>query len=163
LELLSFSKGISIEKRGAQMGKIEESINIKCPVEKLFTYTTEAKNWPKWHRTIPEAEQTSQGQVSIGTTFRGKTRMIGQTSKWTAKLTEYQPFKRWGKIINSGSVIIDDKLIFDLVEGGTKFTMVYDVKVSGFLKLLSSLIISSLHKQLKIDVINLKSIMEAHA
>ena len=142
------------------MVRLEESIVIKCPVEKVFAYTTEAKSWPKWHGTIPEAEQTSVGQVGIGTTFKGKTRMMGQTSKWTAKVIEYQPHERWGKIIDSGSVIIDDKLIFAPTEGGTGFTMVYDVKVSGFLKLLSSMIISSMRKQLKTDVINLKNILE---
>lgn len=145
------------------MAIIEESIIIKCPVEKLFAYTTEAKSWPKWHGTIPEAEQTSQGQVGIGTTFRGKTRMMGQTSKWTAKLTEYQPYKRWGKVIDSGSIIIDDKLIFNPIEGGTRFTMVYDVTASGFLKLLSPMIISSMRKQLKTDVINLKNILDTRS
>ena len=145
------------------MARIEESVIIKCPADKVFAYTTEAKSWPKWHGTMPEAEQTSRGQVGVGTTFRGKNRMMGQTSEWTAKVTEYDPYKRWGKIIDSGSVIIDDKLIFDPTEGGTKFTMVYDVKVGGFLKLLSSMIINSMRKQLKLDLINLKSILEAQA
>ena len=145
------------------MARIEESVIIKCPADKVFAYTTEAKSWPKWHGTMPEAEQTSRGQVGVGTTFKGKNRMMGQTSKWTAKVTEYDPYKRWGKIIDSGSVIIDDKLIFDPTEGGTKFTMVYDVKVGGFLKLLSSMIISSMRKQLKMDLINLKNILEAQA
>lgn len=145
------------------MARIEESVEIKRPADKVFAYTTDAKSWPKWHGTMPEAEQTSQGQVGVGTTFKGKNRMMGQTSKWTAKVTEYDPYKRWGKIIDSGSVIIDDKLIFDPTEGGTRFTMVYDVKVGGFLKLLSPMIINSMRKQLKIDLINLKSILEAQA
>ena len=143
------------------MARIEESVEIKRPVDRVFAYTTDAKSWPKWHGAMPEAEQTSQGQVGVGTTFRGKNRMMGQTSEWTAKVTEYAPNKKWAKVITSGSVVIDDQLIFDPVEGGTKFTMVYDVKMSGFLRLLSSMIVSSMRKQLKLDLINLKSILEA--
>jgi uncharacterized protein YndB with AHSA1/START domain len=143
------------------MARIEESIIIKCPVEKVFTYTTEAKSWPKWHGTMPEAEQTSQGQIGVGTTFRGTNRAMGQTSEWTGKVTEYEPHKRWGKVIDSKSTIIDNKLIFDPTEGGTRFTMLWDVKVSGFLKLLSPMILSLMRKQLKVDLINLKSILEA--
>jgi uncharacterized protein YndB with AHSA1/START domain len=143
------------------MARIEESVIIKCPVEKVFAYTTEAKSWPKWHGTMPEAEQTSQGQVGVGTTFRGKNRAMGQTSEWTAKVTEYEPYKRWGKVIDSKGIIIDNKLIFDPTEGGTRFTMLWDVKVSGFLKLLSFRIFSSMRKQLKMDLTNLKSIVEA--
>jgi hypothetical protein len=74
-----------------------------------------------------------------------------------------QLLKRWGKLIDSGGVIIDDKLIFDPTERSTRFTMVYDVKVGGFLKLLSSMISRSMRKQLKLDLINLKSILETQA
>jgi uncharacterized protein YndB with AHSA1/START domain len=143
------------------MARIEESVIIKCPVEKAFAYTTEAKSWPKWHGTMPEAEQTSQGQIGVGTTFRGKNRAMGRTSEWMGKVTEYEPYERWGKVLDSKSFIIDNKLIFNPTEGGTRFTIMYDVKVSGFLKLLSLLIFSSMRKQLKMDLINLKSILEA--
>jgi uncharacterized protein YndB with AHSA1/START domain len=143
------------------MAIIEESVIIKCPAEKVFAYTTEAKSWPKWHGAMPEAEQTSQGQVGVDTTFRGKNRAMGQTLEWTGKVTEYEPYKRWGKVIDSKSIIIENKLIFDPTEEGTRFTMLWDVKVSGFLKLLSPMIISSMRKQLKMDLVNLKSILEA--
>ena len=61
--------------RVISMGRIEESVEIKCPVDKAFAYTTVAKDWHKWHDYIPEAEQTSPGQVGVGTTFKGKTHM----------------------------------------------------------------------------------------
>jgi uncharacterized protein YndB with AHSA1/START domain len=145
------------------MARIEESVEIKSPIDRVFAYTTDAKSWPKWYGAMPEAEQTSEGQVGVGTTFKGKNRMMGQTSKWTAKTMEYDPYKRWSKIIDSGSVVIDDSLNFDPVEGGTRFTMVYDVKVGGFLKLISSMIIGSMRKQLKLDLSKLKSVLETQS
>ena len=145
------------------MSRIEGTVIIKSPADKVFAYTTEAKSWPKWHGAIPEAEQTSKGQMGVGTTFRGKSRMMGQTSEWTAKMTEYEPYKRWGKVIDSGSLVIDDKLVCDPAEGGTRLTMVYEVKVGGILKLLSPMIISSMRKQLKLDLASLKGILEAQA
>ena len=145
------------------MSRIEGTVIIKRPADKVFAYTIEAKSWPKWHGAIPEAEQTSKGQMGVGTTFRGKSRMMGQTSEWTAKMTEYEPYKRWGKVIDSGSLVIDDKLVCDPAEGGTRLTMVYEVKVGGILKLLSPMIISSMRKQLKLDLASLKGILEAQA
>ena len=143
------------------MGRIEESIEIKCPVDKAFAYNSIAENWPKWHDYLPQAAQTSQGQVGIGTTFKGKTRMWGLTLEWTGKLIEYEPYKRWRLIVDAGSVSTDEKLTFDAVESGTRFTIVYDIKSSGPLKLLSSRIDSSMRKQLKLSLINLKGILEA--
>ena len=62
--------------------KIEESVNIRSSVDKVFEYTTVANDWPKWHGYIPKAEQTSEGLVGVGTTFKGRTRMWGQTLEW---------------------------------------------------------------------------------
>jgi hypothetical protein len=127
----------------------------------VFAYTTIAENWPKWHKEVLEAEQTSQGDVGVGTTSRLKTNMMGQTSEVSAKVTEYVPDKKYAKVLTSKGVIIDNQLFFDSIERGTQFTEVYDVKVSGFAKLLSSTIDSKIRKDLKQNLINVKGILEA--
>jgi hypothetical protein len=148
-------------KGGGQMARIEESVKINSPVDKVFTYTTEAKNWPKWQSFIMEAEQTSPGPMGVGTTFKGTNRMMGRTMKWTAKVTEYEPNSKWAKDITCGSVIIEERMTYDPLEGGTNFTIVYDMKVGGFLKLFSPMVVSSTRKETKKSLSNLKSILEA--
>jgi uncharacterized membrane protein len=143
------------------MARIEESIQIMCPVDKVFAYTTDAKNWPKWQSFIAEAEQTSQGPTNIGTTFKGVSRMMGRSMGWTAIATEYESNKKLGKKISSGSVSFEEHETFNRVEGGTTFTILYDMKVGGFLKLLSPLMVSSMRKETKKSLGNLKSILEA--
>ena len=61
------------------MARIEERVDIKRSADKVFTYTTDAKTWTKWQSTFPEAEQTSQGPVGVGTTFKGTIHMMGLT------------------------------------------------------------------------------------
>ncbi len=39
------------------MARIEESAEIKRPVDKVFAYTTEAKSWPKWQSIVTEASR----------------------------------------------------------------------------------------------------------
>ena len=143
------------------MARIEESAEIQCPVDKVFVYTTEAKSWPKWQSFIMEAEQTSQGPMGVGTTFKGTNRMMGRTMKWTAKVTEYEPNRTWAKNITCGSVIIEERMTCDSQEGGTSFTIIYDMKVGGFLKLFSPMVVSSTRKETKKSLSNLKSILEA--
>jgi uncharacterized protein YndB with AHSA1/START domain len=141
------------------MAKIKESIEIKRPPEKVFAYTTDAKNWPKW-QPFPEAEQTSQGPMGVGTTTKGTIRMIGLTMKWTAKVTEYEPNKKFSKDIVSGPITNEQHNTYDPIEGGTKFTIVYDMKVGGLMKLLSSVVASSMSMALKKALSNLKGILE---
>ena len=143
------------------MTRIEESIEIKRPVEKVFAYTTDAKNWAKWQSFILEAEQTSQGPMNVGTTFKGVSRMMGRSMRWTAIATEYESNKKWGKNITCGSLAIEEHVTYNPVEGGTTFTILYDMKVGGFLKLLSPVMAGSMRKETKKSLGNLKSILEA--
>jgi uncharacterized protein YndB with AHSA1/START domain len=143
------------------MARIEESIEIKRSVDKVFAYTTDAKTWPKWQSAIPEAEQTSQGSVRVGTTFKGTIRMMGLSMKWTAKATEYEPNRKFGKNITSGPITNEQHNTYDPVDGGTRFTIVYDVKVGGLMTLLSPIVVSSMDKGLKKALANLKGILEA--
>ena len=142
------------------MTRIEESVEIKRPVDKVFAYTTDAKSWSKWQSIIPEAEQTSQGPVGVGTTTKGTFHMMGLSMKWTGKATEYEPNRKFGKNIICGPITNEQHNTYDPIEGGTKFTIVYDMKVGGFLKLLSSMIVSSMRKELKKSLSNLKGILE---
>jgi uncharacterized membrane protein len=143
------------------MARIEESVEIKHPADKVFAYTTEAQSWPKWQSFITEAEQTSSGQVGIGTTFKGTNRMMGLNMKWAAKVTEYEPDSKWGKRITSGSSIIEEQFVFGPKEEGVRFTIVYDMKMGGFLRLFSPMVVSTMLKETKKSLINLKSILEA--
>ena len=145
------------------MAKFEESVEIKRPADKVFAYTTEAKNWPKWQTFIPEAKQTSAGKIAIGTMFKGTNRMMGRSMKWTAKVTEYKLNSKFGKTITSGSIKIEEQMNFSPKDEDVRFTIVYDMKIGGFLKLLSPMVVSTMRKETKKSLINLKTIMEAQA
>ena len=143
------------------MARIEESVEIKRPVDNVFAYTTDAKSWAKWQSTIPEAEQTSQGPVNVGATFKGTFHMMGLSMKWTAKATEYEPNRKFAKNITCGSISNEQHNTYSPIEGGTRFTIVYDMKVGGLMKLFSPMIISSTRKALKQALGNLKNVLEA--
>ncbi len=143
------------------MSRIEESIVVKCPIDKVFAYTTDAKNWAKWQSFIPEAEQTSPAPMNVGATFKGVSRMMGRSMGWTAIATEYESNKKWGKNITSGNMAIEEHVTYNPVEGGTTFTIVYDMKVAGFLKLLLPVMTGSMRKETKKSLGNLKRILEA--
>jgi hypothetical protein len=139
---------LNMPKGGIQMAKIEASVEIKRPVDKVFAYTTDAKSWPTWQSTIPEAEQTSQGSVRVGTTFKGTIRMMGLSMKWTAIATEYEPNRKFGKNITSGPVTNEQHNTCDAIVG-------------GLMTLFSPIVASTMQKALKKALGNLKGILEA--
>jgi uncharacterized protein YndB with AHSA1/START domain len=145
------------------MARIEESVEIKRPVDKVFAYTTDAKSWPQWQSTISEAEQTSPGPVGVGTTFKWTMHMMGRSMKWTAKATEYEPNRKFGKDMTCGPHINQQHNTYDPIKGGTRFTIVYELKVGGLMKLISPMVVNSTQKALKEALGNLKGILEAQA
>ena len=145
------------------MARIEDSVEIRRPPDKVFAYTTDARSWPKWQTIIPRSEQTSPGPVGVGTTFKGTSRMMGLSMKWTAKATEYEPPKKYGKNITSAGMFIEQHNTYNPIEGGMRFTLVYDLKVRGIFKLFSPMLVSTMRKELKKSLGNLKGVLEAQS
>ena len=86
---------------------------------------------------------------------------MGRRMAWTAKVTEYEPNKKWGGAVSFGSMLVEEHFIFDSIEGGTKLTRVYDVQLGGLLKLFAPMVLSSMRRGSKKSLSNLKSILEA--
>ena len=145
------------------MARIEETVEIKCPADKVFAYVADAKSWPKWQLSMLEAKQMSSGEMGVGTTFGGVNKVMGRRMAWTSKVTEYERNKTWREVIKSGSTLLDEHLTFHPVERGTKVTQVYDMKAGGFLKLFAPMMISSMRKEMKKNLSNLKSILEVQS
>ena len=139
---------------------IQDSTLINCPVEKIFSYTTEAKNWPVWQSFIMEAEQTSQGPWCIGATFKGVSRLMGISMKWTGKASEYEPNKMWSKDISCGSMFIHENAEYVPLKEGIEFSISYEMKIGGFLKLFSPMIVASMRRETKKSLNKLKNIIE---
>jgi len=89
--------------------------------------------------------------------------LIGRLFNNSAKATEYEPNRKFGKDITSGPMTIEQHNAYDPIEGGIKFTIVYDMKVVGFLKLFSPMLVCPIRKELKKALSNLKGILEAQA
>jgi uncharacterized protein YndB with AHSA1/START domain len=142
------------------MARIEGSVEIKRPVEHVFAYVTDMNNLSKWVPAMQEVEHTSPGQMGVGTTLKGIYKIMGWRMPWTSKVTEYDLNKKWGESISSGGMLSEELLTFDSTAGGTKFTLLYNMKVGGFLKLLAPLMASSMRKQTKANLAKLKDLLE---
>jgi hypothetical protein len=140
--------------------RITTSVEIKRSVDKVFAYVTNMDNLPKWVPEMVEVEQTSPGPMGIGTTLKGVYKVMGSRMPWTSKVTEYEMNKKCGENISSGNMTSSELLTFDPTVVGTKFTMIYDMKVGGLLKILSPLMTSTMRKQNKVNFAKLKEILE---
>ncbi len=88
---------------------------------------------------------------------------MGRRMAWTSKVTEYERNKAWREAIKSGSTLLDEHLTFSAVERDTKVTQAWDMKAGGFLRLFAPMMASSMRKEMKKNLGNLKNILEVQS
>ena len=145
------------------MARMEASVVINRPVDEVFAYMADVRNWPQWNSGMLEGEQTSAGPVGVGTTFRGVNQFLGRRMEWTSEVTEYEPNRKMGQKITSGPMLIEQSLTFEPVEGGTRFTLVGEGETGGFFKLAEPIVNRTMQRQMEGNLANLKDILEAQA
>jgi len=145
------------------MARIQETIVIARPVNEVFAFMASAKDWPRWHATMLEAEQTSSGDVTVGATFRGVNREMGMRMPWTAEATEYEADRKWGEKIISSGIVYQGSIIFEPLGAGTMLKLDYDLRVGGAMKLLAPVVTASMRRQSKGNLAKLKSILEGRS
>lgn len=144
------------------MVKVEASVVINCPVDEVFSYLMDVSNWPEW-AGFPEAEQTSEGPVGVGTTFRGMSEFLGRRAEWTSEVTKYEPNRRFAQTITWGPMSIEQSSTLEPVEGGTKYTQVGEAETGGFFRMADPLVNRMMQRQLEANLAKLKDILEAQA
>lgn len=145
------------------MARIEASVVINRPINDVFVYVTDAESWLQWESGLLEVEQTSEGPMGVGTTFRGANKALGRRMEWTSEITEYKPNRKWGqKIISKGWSTVES-LTFEPVEGGTRVTLFSQLETSGFFRLVASITARMMQKQIEGNLAKLKGILEAQA
>jgi uncharacterized membrane protein len=145
------------------MARIETSVVINRPIDEVFAYINDVRNWPQWNSTLPEAEQTSEGPVAVGSTFRGVSQFLGQRMEWTSEVTEYEPNRKLKQKITSGPMWMEQSLTFEPVEGGTRFTMLGEGEFGGLFKLAQPVVNRRMKKESEANLAKLKDILEAGA
>ena len=141
--------------------KFEASVVIDRPVEEVFAYITDIKNWLHWHKGMLEAEQSSEGPVGVGTTYRGVSQVLSQRMEWTSELTAYEPDKKMAQRLHSGPMLFDQIFALEPVEGGTKFILAGEGETGGFFKLAEPILKRRMQKEMEGNLSNLKGILEA--
>jgi uncharacterized protein YndB with AHSA1/START domain len=144
------------------MARVEASVVINRPVDEVFAYVIDVTNWPHW-TGFPEAEQTSEGPLGVGTTCRGVSEFMGRRDEWTSEVTAYEPSKRVEQKIIWGPMSMEQTLTFEALEGGTRYTQVGEGETGGIFKVAAPIVNRTMRKQLEGSLAKLKEILEAGA
>jgi uncharacterized protein YndB with AHSA1/START domain len=143
------------------MAKVEKTITINAPVEKVFSYVEEPTNlleyWPSMVE-VKDVEPLPNG----GTKFRWVYKMGGVHLEGTSEATEYVVNQRT-VTENKGGIEGTVTWTYETQDGGTKVTFEakYTVPVPVLGKLAESLIVKLNEREAETLLANVKDRMEA--
>jgi len=94
------------------MPVIDQSVVIARPAAEVFDFLVHAANLPLWDSSMLECVQIGDGPVTVGTQYRGASKILGKRIDWVTEVIEFVPgFRSASKA----------------VEGTMKFTVSYEV------------------------------------
>jgi uncharacterized membrane protein len=97
------------------MPVIDETVVIARSAAEVFDFLMIATNLPRWDSSMLECVQVGAGAVTVGTRYRGASKILGRRIEWTTEVVEFVPGVRAAS---------------QSVEGPLTFTVSYEVSAS---------------------------------
>ena len=141
------------------MTKVERSVTINAPVEKVFSYIDDPMSLPEWLPSLMEVKDvTGQGTERH---YRWIYKMAGLRLEGESTTTEYVPHER---IVDQskGGAVSTWTWTFKPHDGGTKANLVveYTVPVPVLGKVAEALVLKQNERELDLAMANIKARME---
>jgi hypothetical protein len=140
----------------------EHTVVIERPIEEVFAYITDANNDSLWQSASLETEQTSEGAVGVGTTYRNVSKFLGRRIEATFEVTEHEPPRKQCIRVTSGPIpAVGCYLLEPADSGSTRFTQNIEADVGGFFRLAEPLVARAFRRSMQADMATLKDLLEA--
>jgi uncharacterized membrane protein len=142
--------------------RVEESVEIDRPLQEVFTYVSEVRNYPEWMAHVLEVLKDTPGPPRQSDRFVVAIKSVGRRFETPYERTSYEGTRRYTDRAVGGPIPNQRwHSIFQEVPGGTRLTRAVDAEPSGLLKLLELLQKRAAERQLRKDLQTLKDVLEA--
>ena len=143
------------------MTKVERTLIINQPVEKVFTYVTNPRNNPKWQPDILDSRVSPDEPTHVGTRVTDVRSLLGRKLELTTEVIEFELNKMLHIKSTSGPIPFSAYITFESVSGGTKINLLAEAEPTGFFKLAERMFSSSWRKGIEDSLNKLKEVLEA--
>ena len=143
------------------MIKVESSVIINQPIEKVFEFMTNPENDAKWYFGLESKDHTPGEPAGVGSTSQSKIRFLGVPVTVTWEVTEYEPPKMIKAKTVEGPVTVEGTYTFEAVaEGQTKVSVHGEADLVGIFDLAEPLVERMAQRQWDAGFENLKDVLE---
>src|SRR5437868_13999728 len=143
------------------MTKVERTLIINQPVEKVFAYITNPRNNPKWQPDILDSRVTPDEPTHVGTRVTDVRSLLGRKLELTTEVIEFEPNKMMRVKSTSGPIPFRGYITFEPIDGGTRVDFLAEAEPTGFFKMAERMFSSTWRKGVEDSLNKLKEVLEA--
>ena len=145
------------------MAEVRGSVDILRPVEDVFTYLNDPKNYLQWETGVVENELITERPVGVGSKGRRVEKRMG-TDEGTWEITEHVPNESLAMTFESQRFTGSGGYRLEATDGGTRLNYWFIGNPRKILfKLLMPLMMPMMRSQVRKDYAKLKGILESSA
>lgn len=146
------------------MLRVEKSVEINQPIEKVFEFVSNPENDPLWRTEIYESQLASDVPFGVGATINQTVHILGRNIEGAAEITEFEPNQNFSWKLIRGPIPGEGHNIFEaLGENQTRYTINSEFEVGGFFKIAEPLVARTTRRQVEANLSTLKDLLEADA
>ncbi len=140
--------------------RVEHSVDIARPVERVFAYTSDPENDPAWAGAKSQVRRLSAGPTVVGSRHRERVSFMGRRIDHSVEVVDLQPNASitWRDDDGPapGTIVYGYRAVGD----GTCFTLRLDVELGGALALAEPLVRRTADQQVQADLAALRRVLE---
>lgn len=143
------------------MKRVERSIAIAAPADRVFEFASALENLPSWQSGIVSARQTSPGPVGVGSTALIVRELMGQRLEVPLTVTAYQPPQLLQLHTEVSGVAADASVAVEASGDRTsRVTFAMEIRGSGFTSFMEPMVASAAEGDIGTSLERLKQQLE---
>jgi carbon monoxide dehydrogenase subunit G len=139
--------------------RVERSIVVERPIERVFAFITDMHRVKQW-LPVNNIRQTSSGPMGVGSTFAQEAQFLGQRFQATSEVTRYEPPRVFALKIQGPFSFTNSMYCEPTNTGGTRLRMVGEADPGLAIRLMGPLVMPLITRQLDTQVSLLKRALE---
>jgi carbon monoxide dehydrogenase subunit G len=144
------------------MVKVESSVLVNQPIEKVFEFVTTPENDAQWYIGVESRDHTPGEPAGVGSTSMSELRFMGVSVTVEWEVVEYEAPNKISVKTTKGPVSVKAGYTFEAVAAGqTKVSVKGEADVGSLFKVAEPLVERMAQRQWDASFENLKDVLEA--
>lgn len=138
------------------------AVTIDRPVDDVWNFMLDISNMPRWEDSHAEWKQTSVGPIGVDTTFQSTVHLLGRTTLFNLRVTEFEPNRSFTvETVDGRARGTMISYVLEPLEGRrTKLRRVTEAELHGVVSLLRPFAGLIVGKAASIEANNVKRLVE---